>query len=103
MYCFVESHLFSRIVRDYLTDAEYAKLQAVLTADPSVGNVIPGSGGVRKLRWAGSGRGKQGGVRIIYFLRMGLGQIWMLTVYAKNEEQTIPAHILRRIREEIDD
>jgi hypothetical protein len=46
--------------------------------------------------------GKRGGVRVIYYLRLREGVIWMLTIYAKSEEQTIPAHVLRRIREEID-
>ncbi len=102
MYCFIETRLFSRIVGDCLSEAEYAKVQAALVADPRLGDVVPGTGGVRKLRWAGSGRGKRGGVRLIYFVRMQEGQIWLLTIYAKNEEQTIPARLLRKIREEID-
>ena len=63
--------------------------------------MIRGTGGVRKLRWGVAGRGKRGGIRIIYHLKSQQGQVWMLTLYAKNEEQTIPAHILRKIREEI--
>jgi hypothetical protein len=63
--------------------------------------VIRGTGGVRKLRWGIAGRGKRGGIRVIYYVRAQPGQIWMLTLYAKNEEQAIPAHVLRKIREEI--
>jgi hypothetical protein len=69
---------------------------------PDVGEIVRGSGGVRKLRWRGSGRGKRGGIRVIYYLRTAHGEVWMLTLYAKNEAESIPAHMLRRIKEEID-
>jgi hypothetical protein len=59
-------------------------------------------GGVRKLRWGAAGRGKRGGLRIIYFLRTKHGQIWMLTLYAKNVAESIPAHVLIQIKDEID-
>ena len=102
MYSFVESRLFTRLVGDYLTDDEYARLQVALAESPDRGAIVPGSGGVRKLRWAQPGRGKRGGVRVIYYARTHEGVIWMLTIYAKNEEQNIPAHVLRKIREEFD-
>ena len=101
MFTFVETKLFTGLVSDYLSDDEYGDLQRALIADPEAGDVIRGTGGVRKLRWGVAGRGKRGGIRIIYYLRAQQGQIWMLTLYAKNEEQTIPAHVLRKIREEI--
>ena len=102
MYSFIETKLFSRLLGDYLTDDEYAELQAALADAPDRGAVVPGSGGVRKLRWSQLGRGKRGGVRVIYYARTHEGVIWMLTIYAKNEEQSIPAHVLRKIKEEID-
>ena len=71
-------------------------------ANPEAGDVIPGSGGVRKLRWGVAGRGKRGGIRVIYYLRSRQRQIWMLTLYAKNVAENIPAHVLKKIREEID-
>lgn len=85
-----------------MSDDDYAALQAALAAHPEAGDVICGSGGVRKLRWGGSGRGKRGGSRAIYYARKRPGEIWMLTLYAKNEAESIPAHVLKRIREEID-
>jgi len=94
--------LFSRLLGDYLTDDEYASLQDALMERPERGAVVPGSGGVRKLRWGQPGRGKRGGVRIIYYVKGHEGAIWMLTIYAKNEEQSIPAHVLRKIKKEID-
>jgi hypothetical protein len=103
MFSFIETKLFSRLLSEYLTDDEYALLQAALADAPDRGAVVPGSGGVRKLRWSQPGRGKRGGIRVIYYAKTRDGVIWMLTIYAKNEEENIPAHVLRKIKEEIDD
>lgn len=54
------------------------------------------------MRWGIAGRGRRGGIRVIYYLRSRLGQVWMLTVYAKNLSESIPAQLLKKIREEID-
>ncbi len=103
MFSFIETKLFSRLIVEYLDDEQYAELQKALIANPEAGDMIPGSGGVRKLRWGLSGRGKRGGIRVIYYARVRQGQIWMLTLYAKNVADNIPIHVLRRIKEEIDD
>jgi hypothetical protein len=100
---FIETRHFTRVVYVYLDEASYRGLQKVLAAKPDEGAVVRGSGGVRKLRWALPGRGKRGGVRVIYYVRASQDQIWMLAIYAKSEESVIPAHILKQIREEIDD
>jgi hypothetical protein len=102
MQSFIETKLFTRLVQEYLSDDEYSALQVALIAQPEAGDLIPGSGGVRKLRWRGSGRGKPGGLRVIYYLKSREGQIWMLTLYAKNVADDIPVKTLKRIREEID-
>ena len=102
MISFVETKLFTRLVQDYLSDEEYSQLQLALIANPEGGSVIPGSGGVRKMRWGIGGRGKRGGLRVIYYLRTRQGQIWMLTLYAKNVAENISAHVLKQIKEEID-
>ena len=103
MISFVETKLFTRLVQEYLSDDEYSGLQQALLADPELGSVIPGTGGVRKVRWGVAGRGKRGGIRVIYFLRTRQGQIWMLTLYPKNVAENIPAHVLKKIKDEIDD
>ena len=103
MLTFVETRLFTKRLRDYLADDEYRALQQALIANPEAGDIIPGSGGVRKLRWRVAGRGKRGGIRAIYYLRLRYGEIWMLTVYAKNVVDDIPPSVLRKIKEEIDD
>ncbi len=102
MLTFVETRLFTSLVHRYLSDDEYSALQQALTENPDAGDVIRASGGVRKLRWGVSGRGKRGGIRVIYYLRSRQGEIWMLTLYAKNEAESIPGHILKKIQEEID-
>jgi hypothetical protein len=91
------------LASELLSDEELRELQLALIANPNAGDVIPGTGGVRKLRWKAPGRGKRGGYRIIYFAKLAQGHIWMLTMYAKNVADNIPAHVLRQIRKEIDD
>ncbi len=103
MIRFIEAPGFTARVRDYLDDTEFAALQWALALRPEAGAVIPGSGGLRKLRWRGSGRGKSGGYRIIYYWRSRKGEIWLLTIYAKSEESDIPRHLLRAIRREIEE
>ena len=102
MFSFIETGLFTRLVQEYLSDDEYSRLQHQLMRDPEAGAVVRGSGGVRKLRWAAVGRGKRGGYRVIYFVRRTSGVIWMLTIYPKNVADSIPAHVLKQIREEIE-
>ncbi len=103
MFSFIEAPLFSRLVLEYLTDQEYLKLQTELIRNPSAGEVIRGSGGVRKLRWAAPDRGKRGGFRVICFVCHQKDIIWMLTIYPKSEIDSIPGHVLRQIRKEIED
>ncbi|MDR3351703.1 MAG: type II toxin-antitoxin system RelE/ParE family toxin [Zoogloeaceae bacterium] len=101
-YEFIESPLFPSYVYDYLTDEECARLQEFLCEQPEAGDLTPGSGGVRKLRWARQGRGKSAGTRVCYYFRARAGQIVMLTIYAKNVRATLPGHILKALKEEME-
>jgi len=92
---------FEEVYLDYLSDGEYLGLQSFLLQYPEAGKVVPGSGGVRKVRWAMSGKGKSGGVRVIYYFKRQDDEIWLLTIYSKNEVENIPAHVLRQIAKEI--
>ena len=103
MFSFIETYLFTRLVTQYLSDELYTELQLALIGNPELGPVIAGTGGVRKMRWAAPGRGKRGGDRVIYYVRRPKGIIWMLTMYPKNVADSIPAHVLREIREELGD
>ena len=98
VFSFIETRLFTRLVQQYLDDDEYRGLRKVLMDNPEIGNIIPGSGDIRKVRWRAPGRGKRGGYRVIY-----LGVIWMLTMYPKNVAENIPAHVLRQIQKEVED
>jgi hypothetical protein len=102
MFAFIETPFFTKALDRYLDDGEYGELQTHLIKHRSSGKVVPGSGGVRKLRWAAEGRGKRGGLRVIYYLRLARGHIWMLTLYGKNVSENIPAHVLKSMKEEID-
>src|ERR671915_541827 len=102
MFSFIETKLFTRLVDQFLSDDELASLQEALAANPEAGALIPGSGGVRKLRWGVRGRGKRGGVRVIYYVKRRDGVIWLLTIYSKSEIENIAAQTLRSIKEEID-
>lgn len=99
MHTFVELPLFSRYATDYFDDGELAQLQAYLAANPSAGDVVPATGGVRKLRWSRPGMGKRGGLRILYYLQDTKGRIWLLTVYAKSARENIAATTLNTLRE----
>jgi len=99
---FIEATAFTRHVYEYLTDEEYIGLQNLLAANPEMGRLVPGTGGVRKIRWAIAGRGKSGGIRVIYYFKRRDDEIWMLTIYQKNEIENIPAHILKQITREIE-
>lgn len=100
---FIESPVFTSYLPDYLADDEYAALQEYLCEHPDAGDMVRGSGGVRKLRWARSGTGKSGGVRVCYYGRAGAGQILMLVIYAKSAKDSIPAYVLKAIKEEMED
>ena len=103
VFSFIETRLFTRLVQEYLSDEDYQALQIMLMERPEAGDVIPGAGGVRKVRWRAPGRGKRGGYRVIYFARIEQGVIWMLTMYPKNVKDDIPAYVLRQIRKEVED
>lgn len=60
--------------------------------------MIRGSGGLRKIRWSRPGSGKSGGVRVIYFVRTELDELYLLTLFAKSERENIPVSVLKEIR-----
>ncbi|HLQ27409.1 MAG TPA: transcriptional regulator [Acidiferrobacterales bacterium] len=102
MLTVIETPTFSRLAADYWTEDERGAFAAFIASHPEAGNVVPGSGGLRKVRWSRQGTGKRGGVRIIYYNRLANGEIWLLLIYAKSARENIPARILRAIKVEID-
>lgn len=86
-----------------LDDDEYRRLQVALVLRPDIGDLIQGSGGLRKVRWKSKGRGKRGGVRAIYYWAVKKDRILMLTIYSKSEMDDLSAEqlkVLRKIVEE---
>ena len=95
---FVETPIFTRRITDLISDARYAELQKQLVENPKAGPVVPGSGGLRKLRWSGSGRGKRGGIRVIYYWFNGSEEFFMLLAFAKNEQEDLTTEQKRILR-----
>ena len=82
---FVETPVFTEAASKHLPDHEYRDLQAVLTVNPEAGVLIPRCKGLRKLRWRAKGRGKRGGIRILYYWAVRHDQILLIDLFAKNE------------------
>ena len=96
----IETTLFTQQVNALMSDDEYSDFQRWLAANPDIGEVIPGTGGLRKVRVGLPGRGKRGGARVIYFHRVSQSQILLLMVYAKNDQTDLTpeqAETLKRI------
>jgi hypothetical protein len=96
---FIETSVFTRQVTSLLTDEEYSQLQLALLTHPDMGAIVPHSGGLRKIRWSMSGRGKRGGVRAIYYWVVANDEILMLFMYAKNEMDDLTPQQLKVLRE----
>ena len=95
---FVETPIFTAAIRSALPDDEYRALQVALLLRPEQGPVIPRSGGLRKVRWGTHGRGKRGGVRVIYYWHPAEETFYMLFVYPKNVQEDLTAAQLKALR-----
>ncbi|NOX26898.1 MAG: hypothetical protein GXP21_01660 [Gammaproteobacteria bacterium] len=82
----IETTVFSRLIQELMNDDDYRKLQEALITRPEMGDLIKGSGGLRKVRWKLEGSGKSGGVRVIYYWAVSADQIRMLYVYKKSRQ-----------------
>ena len=99
---FIETPAFTSDVRALLPDDRYVELQLALAERPMAGDLIPGTGGLRKIRWATPGQGKRGGARVIYYWRMSQSQILLLAIYGKNTKDDLTMmekRLLQRIVE----
>ena len=98
LFSFIETASFAARASERLTDDALAELQWFLIAHPDAGAVIVGSGGMRKLRWALPGWGKRGGARVIYYWADAHGQIFLLDIYAKNEQADLLAEEIKDLK-----
>ena len=101
---FVEAPVFTRLVAEYISDDDYCELQLHLARDPEAGEVIPGTGGFRKLRWDDRRRrrGKRGGLRVVYYYFSDDAQLWFVTIYRKSEVADISPDEKRALKAAVD-
>ena len=103
MFTLVETPVFQRLAREVWNEEELDAFKVWLANDPLAGNVVPGSGGLRKVRWSRPGMGKRGGARVIYYNQLGDGVIALLMVYTKTKFDNLPAEFLIQLRKEFED
>ena len=100
---FFETSIFTKLIQKLISDEEYHLLQLQLSVRPESGNIIKGSGGIRKVRWAGSGRGKRGGIRVIYYYFTEDEQIYMLYVYPKSKKDDLTADQMKQLKQLVEE
>ena len=102
MHTIIETPTFQRLWPLYWTEEERAEFAVWLSHNPQAGDVVQGSGGVRKVRWSREGSGKSGGVRVVYFNRLAHGEIILLFLYAKNELDSVAGEKLKGMKNAIE-
>ena len=103
MLTVVETSLFQRQWPLYWTEDERGSFAAYIAEHPTAGDVVPESGGIRKVRWSRAGSGKSGGVRVIYFTRTAQGEVVLLTLYAKTKTDNLTGPKLKEIRRALEE
>lgn len=95
---FIETPVFTDLVEKHISHDSYVELQRALILRPNAGEIIPGSGGIRKLRWGLASRGKRGGLRILYYWRVDEDTFYMLFLYKKNEQEDLTQAQIKALR-----
>lgn len=103
MYTVIETAIFQKHADAVWSDAEREAFVGWIAQHPEAGDVIPGTRGLRKVRWMHPGRGKRGGTRVIYHNRLDQGHIWLLIVYAKAKFDNLPVTFLNTLKQEMID
>lgn len=98
----IETPIFTKRIQAILSDEEYRLLQIHLVNKPDMGKIIPGSGGLRKLRWSARGHGKSGGARVIYYWFVSHNTILLLFAYSKSEQDDLTQEQLHQLRKIIE-
>ena len=98
----VETTVFTRLIGQLMNDDHYRQLQERLIENPESGDLVQGSGGLRKIRWKLAGRGKRGGVRVIYYWAVSADEIRMLYVYAKSDQEDLTKDQLKLLRQVVE-
>ena len=100
MFTVIESSIFIKYAKDVWADEERIEFINWIAINPLAGDVIPNSGGCRKVRWSRRGVGKRGGARVIYFTHLEVGKIGLLIVYSKSKFDNLPAEFLVQLKKE---
>lgn len=103
MFSVIETHVFIRYASQVWDETERMAFIHWIAQNPLAGDVIPHSGGCRKVRWSRSGMGKRGGARVIYFNQLEAGKIGLLIVYAKAKFDNLPAEFFKQLKQELSD
>lgn len=103
MFTVVETLLFQRQWPLYWTEEQRGEFASFIAEHPTAGDVVPASGGIRKVRWSRAGSGKSGGVRVIYFTRTAEAEIVLLTLYAKAKTDNLSGAKLKEIRRALEE
>jgi mRNA-degrading endonuclease RelE of RelBE toxin-antitoxin system len=99
----IETSVFTKLVLSQMSDEEYRQLQIMLCVLPDTGDLIPGSGGLRKVRWGHQGKGKKGGLRVIYYWVKEPGKILMLYLYKKNKQSDLTPNQLKTLKQVVEE
>ncbi len=102
IYTVIETPIFIRYAAQIWDEEEHQAFINWIAENPEAGDVIPGAGGLRKVRWSRAGMGKRGGARVIYFNRLPLGEIILHLVYAKAKLDNIRPEFLVKLKEQYD-
>lgn len=100
---FFETPIFTKLIQKLISDTQYHLLQLQLSMRPESGEMIKGSGGIRKLRWFGSGRRKRGGIRVIYYYFTDGEQVYMLYAYPKNKKDDLTPDQLKQLKQIVEE
>lgn len=103
MYTVIETSIFEKYAAEVWTEDEREEFKGWIADHPNAGDVIPGTGGLRKVRWTREGMGKRGGARVIYYNRLEHGVILLVIVYAKAKFNNLPTAFLKKLKENLID
>lgn len=101
LFSFRETKVFTRDITSFLSEESYHAFQSYLHDNYMLGDVIPGGGGLRKIRWRVDGKGKSGGVRVIYYVALEKGYIYLMAVYGKGRQADLDKSQLKRLAEQV--
>ena len=99
MLTVIQTPTFQRTAKAFWSEEDVFEFVAFIAEHPDAGDVIPGTGALRKVRWSRAGMGKRGGARVVYFVRNAAGEVVLVVAYAKGNAENLPTEFLNRLKE----